>query len=74
MGRAHNANTPNEAQQAWNNAGTQHMKKDGIRRALQIVRARAFIYDGSLAPTCLFCGGPREDRKAMRCNRCTTKH
>jgi hypothetical protein len=64
------AKRPSAAQMQWNSLGAQHMRKDGVRRALQIVRQRGFTYDGSLAPTCLRCGGPREDRRGLKCDRC----
>lgn len=61
---------PNEAQVAFNQAGSFRMKKDGLSRARQIVRSRSFTYDGSLAPTCLRCGGPRENRRLSKCDGC----
>lgn len=63
---------PNEAQLAFNRRGAGAMRQDGVRRAQQIVKQRTFTYDGSLRPTCLTCGSPRENRKALRCNRCGT--
>lgn len=46
-------------------------KSDGLRRAQQIAKSRSFTYDGSLAPTCLRCGGPRERyMRDLKCSAC----
>ena len=66
---AGHSHTPNERQRAFNRhlpGANQH----SLRRAQQIVQARSFVYDGSLAPVCIRCGNPREDRHGLKCNGC----
>lgn len=59
-----------EAQLAYSRSGTLGMSKNARRAKQQIVSSRQFTYDGSLAPTCLACGAPRENRKAQKCDAC----
>lgn len=46
-------------------------KPNGIRCARQKAQSRSFTYDGSLAPTCLSCGFPRERQmRGLKCSTC----
>lgn len=60
-----------EAQKAYARSGTLGMTKTTLRRKQQIASQRSFIYDGSLAPTCVRCGSPREDRRGLHCKGCS---
>jgi hypothetical protein len=61
---------PNAAQRTFN-AKLPGSNKNGLRRAQQIrASQRSFVYDGALAPTCLSCGQPRENRRGLKCERC----
>lgn len=59
------------ANQARFNAYLSGTNKGGLRRAQQIVKARAFTYDGALRPTCLKCGAPREQKRGLHCEACS---
>jgi hypothetical protein len=61
---------PNAAQRTFN-AKLPGSNKNGLRRAQQITSQRSFVYDGSLAPTCLRCGGPRGRTFGLTCKGCS---
>jgi len=61
-----------EAQRVYAQGGTAGMRKTAVSRAQQIrASQRSFVYDGSLAPTCLRCGGPRGRTFGLICKGCS---
>lgn len=60
---------PRGNQLLFNARGTHTMRKDGVRRAQQIVRQRSFTYE-RIPLACICCGGPRPARSFPICPGC----
>lgn len=64
---------PNEAQKGFGNQSIPGLKKDGLRRAQQIVKQRATTPYVRDVPHCVSCLGPRERKGFPVCPSCTAK-
>lgn len=62
---------PNEAQRAFNQ-NLPGARKDGLRRARQIVQQRSFTYDRQPV-RCISCLNERDPKSSPVCDDCSTR-